>query len=140
MSRVSNTSLARATLAQLKSGKNMAQATKSLAAYLTLERRLGDSQAIIREVERILLSEDGKLYVHATSAFALSEVQMAEITKIFAEQTGAKDIIIHQTIDSDVIGGVRLQTADHQLDLTVQRQLQRLKHAKIELAHSAITD
>ena len=68
------------------------------------------------------------------SAHALSEAQKAQISTIFGKATDAKEIILQETIDPDVIGGVRLQTADHQLDLTVQRQLQRLKHATIDRA------
>lgn len=127
--KASNAAIARALLAQYKDGKKMDQLVRSLAAFLTTEHRQADAQAIVRELERILFNTEGKLYVHAASAYALGDTQKAEITRIFSQQTAAKDVIIQETIDPDVIGGVRLQTADHQLDLTVQRQLQRLKHA-----------
>lgn len=131
----SNGKIARALLSELRSGKDIKQVTKSLAAYLTQERRLSDAGAVVRELERLLLNEEGRLYVHSTTAFPLSEQQKTEISQMFAKASRAKDIIIQESIDKDVIGGVRLQTADHQLDLTVQRQLQRLKHANV--AHTA---
>lgn len=127
MAKETNTVIARALLADLQDGKSMQTVTASLAAYLVEERRIGDLNAILRDIERQLLVREGKLYVHATTAHALDEAQAATIKQIFAEQTGAKDIVIEETINKDVIGGVRLQTADHQLDLTVRRQLQRLK-------------
>lgn len=132
MSKQSTTIIARALLAELRLGKDMQQVTKSLAAYLTVERRTRDAQAIIRELERLLLQEEGKLYVHAASAHKLAESQKKQIVEIFKEVTTATEIIVQESIDTDVIGGVRLQTADHQLDLTVQRQLQRLKHASMD--------
>lgn len=125
----SNASIARALLAEFKDGKDINTVVKSLAAYLITERRQADTQAIVRELEKLLLEERGKLYVHATVANSLSDQQISQIMDIFASNSTAKDIIIQQTIDKDVIGGVRLQTADQQLDLTVRRQLQLLKNA-----------
>lgn len=127
--KASNAAIARALLALYNEGKKMDQLVRSLAAFLTTEHRQADAQAIVRELERLLLNTEGKLYIHASSAYALGEVQKAEISRIFNQQTTAKEVIIQETIDPDVIGGVRLQTADHQLDLTLQRQLQQLKHA-----------
>ena len=132
MSSQSTTAIARALLSELRGGKDMSQVVHSLAAYLTAERRTKDAQAVVRELERLLLQEEGKLYVHATSAHKLSEAQKKRIAELFTEVSDAKEIIVQESIDTDVIGGVRLQTADHQLDLTVQRQLQRLKHASID--------
>ncbi len=127
--KASNAAIARALLSLVNEGKKMDQLIQSLAAFLTTEHRQADAQAIVRELERLLLNTEGKLYVHASSAYSLGKTQKAEITRIFSQQTAAKEVIIQETLDPDVIGGVRLQTADHQLDLTVQRQLQRLKHA-----------
>lgn len=125
----SNASIARALLAEFNDGKDITTVVKSLAAYLITERRQADTQAIVRELEKLLLEERGKLYVHATVANSLSDQQISQIKDIFASNSTAKDVIIQQTIDKDVIGGVRLQTADQQLDLTVRRQLQLLKNA-----------
>lgn len=127
MAKESNSTIARALLADLTVGKSTQDISRSLAAYLIEERRMGDLSTILRDIERQLLQQDGKLYVQAETAHSLSAQQSAEIQKIFMAQTGAKQVIIQETINPDVIGGVRLTTADHQLDLTVRRQLQRLK-------------
>ena len=46
---------------------------------------------------------------------------------MFGSAEGVKKVIIEETIDKTVIGGVRCETAEKRLDLTVHRQLQRLK-------------
>ena len=127
MAKESNSTIARALLADLQAGKDKQAVTASIAAYLVEERRLGDLQAIIREVERRLLANEGKLYVHVTTAHALSEAQTDQIKQIFSARTDVKEIIIEETLDTGVIGGVRCETADQRLDLTVRRQLQQLK-------------
>lgn len=128
MAKESNATIARALLADISAGKSAKTIATSLAAYLIEERRLNDVSAILRDLERQLMAKESKLYVHAETAHALAAQQVAEIAKIFTEATGAKEVIIQETINSDVIGGVRLTTADQQLDLTVRRQLQRLKN------------
>lgn len=127
MAKESNNIIAQALLTDLKSGKDYKKSVDSLAAYLVEEKRLVDLKAVIRDVEKILLSSEGTLYVHATSAFELDQKMVDEITDLFQKQSGAKKVIVEQTIDKSVIGGVRCETVDYTLDLTLRRQLQRLK-------------
>ena len=127
MSKQSNKAIAHAVVAELKAGRSMKRVSKSLASYLIEERRLNDVGAIIRDVEKQLLVQDKTLYVHVTTAHGLSASTAKEITSMFADTSEAKRVQIEETINPDVIGGVRCETAEHRLDLTVRRQLQRLK-------------
>ena len=126
-SKSTNNQIARALLADLNNGKTMSSVTQSLAAYLIEENQLGSLGAILRDVERQLLRSEHKLYVRVESAHELSDETIGTIKKTFAGTTDAKHIIIEMTINPDVIGGVRCETAQQRLDLTVRRQLQRLK-------------
>ena len=127
MSKQSNKAIAHAVVAELKAGRSMKRVSKSLASYLIEERRLNDVGAIIRDVEKQLLVQDKTLYVDVTTAHGLSASTAKEITSMFADTSEAKRVQIEETINPDVIGGVRCETAEHLLDLTVRRQLQRLK-------------
>ena len=127
MSKQSNKTVARAVVAELKAGRSMKRVSKSLASYLIEERRMNDVGAIIRDVEKQLLVQDETLYVHVTTAHGLSASTQKELTTMFAQKSDAKRVHIEETINPDVIGGVRCETAEHRLDLTVRRQLQRLK-------------
>ena len=122
MARATNSTIARALLADIDAGKDMQTITESLAAYLVQERRLGDLNAILRDVERQLFTQRGVLYVHADVARPMSEQQKQDVTSIFQAQSGAKEVVIEETINKVVIGGVRLTTADLQQDLTERRQ------------------
>lgn len=127
MSIVSNAAIARALLADIANGTSMTDATSSLAAYLIEERRVNDTSAIVRDVERQLLVSKGDLYVRATTATPLNSEMKDQIRAMFGSAEGVKKVIIEETIDKTVIGGVRCETAEKRLDLTVHRQLQRLK-------------
>jgi len=110
MSKQSNKTVARAVVSELKAGRSIARVS-----------------AIIRDIEKQLLDQDETLYVHVTSAHDLSAAIKEEISDMFRNQSDAKHIHLEETINPDVIGGVRCETAEHRLDLTVRRQLQRLK-------------
>ena len=127
MSKQSNKTVARAVVSELKAGRSIARVSASLASYLIDERRMNDVGAIIRDIEKQLLVQDDTLYVHVTSAHDLSAAIKKEISDMFRDQSDAKHIRLEETINPDVIGGVRCETAEHRLDLTVRRQLQRLK-------------
>ena len=126
--KVSNKTIATALIADINKGKSVQDLTKSLAAYLVEERRQGDLQAILREVETRLFVDKQILYVHAVTAHELSDKQRQDIKNIFLAESNAKEVVIEETIDKSVLGGVRCETADQRLDLTVRRQLQSLKN------------
>ncbi|MDQ5886562.1 MAG: hypothetical protein QG628_959 [Patescibacteria group bacterium] len=126
MSKVNNSTIARAVLSSLENGQKSEQVTASLAAYLIEEKQVGDLGAIIREIERLQLSGRDTLYLHVTSARTLDDSILSPMIEKFKQKTGASKVIVEHTINKGVIGGVRCETADQRLDLTVRRQLQRL--------------
>lgn len=122
----SATTIARTVLEKLEAGEPQTQVIRSLAAYLVTERQTGLLGTIVREVQRLLLNQREVCYVHVTSAYPLASAQREHIAALFKLQTQAERVVLEETLDNDVIGGVRCETADQLLDLTVRRQLQRL--------------
>lgn len=129
MAKASNIAIADALLRQFRSGLEPDKIAEGLAAFLIEERRIGDKNAILRDVERQLFNLESTLYVRTTSASELTAELNQQISEIFSKSTEAKKVIISSEINQDVIGGVRCQTTDLILDLTIRRQLQQLKGA-----------
>ena len=99
----------------------------SLAAYLLEERRTGDVDSLLRDVQAVW-AESGYVEVVATSAHELTPQVVrdieAEARKIYPE---AKRIAVTARLDPEVVGGVRLDFAGHQLDLSIAARLQQFK-------------
>lgn len=95
----------------------------TLAAYLVQNRRSGELDDIMREVSRQREASDATAEITATSAFKLNEATKKAITALL----GNKKTIINEVIDAEVLGGVRLETSEMQLDLTVRNRLNQLK-------------
>ncbi|MEK7594915.1 MAG: F0F1 ATP synthase subunit delta [Patescibacteria group bacterium] len=110
----------------LKSGSSK-QLSQEIAAYLLSERRVNELDSILRDVQGDW-AKAGIVDVIASSAFPIAPVAKADITKQIKQlYPDAKQIIITEVRDPEVIGGVKLMLADKQLDLTVEAQLNKFK-------------
>ncbi len=96
---------------------------KTIADYLVQERRTGELDAIMREVLRQRHNKDGISEVTLSSAFPLSKKTKASIAAL----VGGKNVVINENIDTDLLGGVRVESNEEMLDLTVRTRLNRLK-------------
>lgn len=100
---------------------------REIAAYLLSTGRTGELGSLARELVR-LRAAAGTVEVAAVSAHKLSPAALAEVKKrARALYPSAKHLSISEVIDPAVIGGVRLELVDQQLDLTVRTRLNRFK-------------
>ncbi len=110
----------------LKSGVSK-RFSQEIAAYLLSERRTGQLESIMRDVQGDW-AEAGRVEVIASSAHPLTASVTADIKKQIKKlYPKAQTIIVTEQYDPEVIGGVRLSLADQQLDLTVQAKLNKFK-------------
>jgi F0F1-type ATP synthase delta subunit len=100
---------------------------QEIAAYLLATGRTGDLNSIAREM--ILdRASTGIVEVSVISAHEISADVREEITgQVRKFYPNAKQIILNEQIDGNVIGGVRLEFPDSQLDLTIRNKLNRFK-------------
>jgi F-type H+-transporting ATPase subunit delta len=99
----------------------------SVAAYLLDERRTGELDSLMRDVQADWAA-DGFVEVIVYSAHELSDQVRrdvsAEARKLYPH---AKRVELTQEINPDLIGGIRLEFSNRQLDLSVQSELNKFK-------------
>ena len=102
---------------------------REIAAYLLSEGRVNELDSLLRDVQADW-AEAGHVEVTARSAFPLSAAVRAdikrEVKKIYPS---AKQIVINEVIDPEVVGGVRLNLPHRQLDLSIRTKLNSFKQA-----------
>lgn len=126
MSKVTNQKIAQAISSLLTEGADTKSISSSLAAYLIEERRTGDADNILRQVERIR-SQQGIREVAVTGAFAPSDGIVQSIRTVFSDYYGqVKTLAIKYYRQPEVIGGFRAETSDALLDFTITSRLQHL--------------
>lgn len=108
-------------------GGSVDELSREVAAYLLKERRVNELDSLMRDVQADR-AEAGIVEVIASSAHVLDSGTKADIAKqIKAIYPNAKQIIVTEAHDSDIIGGVRLSLANQQLDLSVEAKLNKFK-------------
>ena|SRR5665213_2814064 len=125
--RVSRTKLAKLVAEQtLKDGLSKKQENE-IAAYLLSEQRTSELDSLLRDVGEIW-AERGFVDVRAVSAHPINEGVKAdiksEVKKTFPK---AHKIMITSVHDPEVIGGIRLEFANRQHDLSVRSKLDKFK-------------
>jgi len=103
------------------------QLSYEVAAYLLSERRVNELDSILRDVQSDWAAA-GFVEVIASSAHPLTDEIRSEITsQIKRLYPDAKQILITEQNDPEVIGGVKLSLANQQLDLSVEAKLNKFK-------------
>jgi F0F1-type ATP synthase delta subunit len=101
--------------------------SREVAAYLLSERRTSELASILRDIQ-FDWAESGFVEVLAASAYPLSARVKLDIKKQIKQlYPRAKQIIVTEIHDPSVIGGVRLNLANQQLDLSVKAKLNKFK-------------
>jgi F0F1-type ATP synthase delta subunit len=99
---------------------------KMLAAYLVENNLTDRSDAIINDVAREIFARNGDLLVSVTSARPLTAGLRDDIKQLLRHHTGAKHVILDESVDPSVLGGILARTPDAELDLTVRSKLKQL--------------
>lgn len=93
-----------------------------VAAFLIDTRRTREVELIVRDIEQAL-ADRGIVVADVTSAFPLTD----SLKESIKELVGGQQLILRETVDASVLGGIRLSTPGQRLDATLKRKIQALK-------------
>jgi F0F1-type ATP synthase delta subunit len=100
---------------------------QEIAAYLLETGRTGQLNSLAREIIKDR-ADNGIVEVTAVVARELSDGVRSEIeSQVRSIFPGAKQIILNEQVDKNIVGGVRLEFPDSQLDLSIRNKLNRFK-------------
>ncbi len=106
---------------------DMPALSREIAAYLLAERRTGELDSMMRDIMQYR-ADHGLVEVVAVTAHPINATVRADIEKRMKHlYPAATHIIVTERHDASVVGGVRLELANQQLDLTVRNKLNHLK-------------
>lgn len=103
---------------------------KKLAAYLIESHREREVDLIVRDIEAAL-AERGVLVADIASSRKLSNDATKEIQNFLKAATNATTIHLRESVDSTLLGGVRVAIPGKELDGTLRNKLNQLKASKI---------
>lgn len=98
-----------------------------IAAFLLEENRTTELDSLLRDIEQYR-AEHGIAEATAVTARQLSDKVKADVKDLLKQHySHIKTVILDEEIDSQVVGGIRIDMAQEQLDATIQSKLNTFK-------------
>jgi F-type H+-transporting ATPase subunit delta len=127
---IGNPALAPARLAELiaSAAPGLSKSQKDLLSVLAENERLAALTEISAMYETLRNEAERVLAAEVTSAYPMSDAQVAEITGLLEKKHGKKvKVSVH--VDLDLIGGVSIAIGDEVMDASVRGKLARMQSA-----------
>lgn len=121
MAKATNRDIAEAVL-ELSGKYSGKKLSRAVATYLTHEHRTADLDAVMRQVASLRQQKHGVSEVTITSARPVD----GKVKKRLLDMIEGKKIV-NEVIDKSVLGGMRLESDELLLDLTVRNRINTLK-------------
>jgi F-type H+-transporting ATPase subunit delta len=126
MARLSRRTIAKYIADQLIAEADSDTLIQQLAAYLVDTRRTKELSLIVRDIQ-YFMAEAGSVYGVVTTATVLPAATQKAVEAYVKQHTGANTVSLENSIDADVIGGVKISIPGRELDATIHHSLNILK-------------
>ncbi|HEX5796999.1 MAG TPA: F0F1 ATP synthase subunit delta [Candidatus Saccharimonadales bacterium] len=121
-------SLAEDVAMRLRGARKPKGLAKEIAAYLIENDKTAEINSLERDIIEIRSEKTGVVELTAITAHPLQQKQLDEIKRNVKKLYPAcKEVIVDQVQDDSLIGGIRLEFANHLLDLSASSKLNKLR-------------
>ncbi len=118
------------TLYDLTDGQSKPEIQKSVAAfarYIYKERKLRLADKIIGQFGKIYDKNNGIVEAEIVTRKKLGEAELKKTKSYIKERYGAKEVIVKNIIDENIMGGVIVRVGDEVMDGSIAGRLGALK-------------
>lgn len=105
------------------------QIIPQLAAYLYESGRAKEVDLLIRDIDSALNS-NGYISAEISSHYKLDDNLRTELKTLLSKRYNSENINISESIDSGLLGGIKIKTADEEFDGSLRRKINSLKMTK----------
>ena len=129
MSTISNNDIARAIylVSKDKTNAELHEVDKKVVKFLARRRLLSKSGDILERLNTIINQESERIVAKVSSAKKLKEESKRELILLLKKRYGAKEVVITETLDEKLLGGIRIEVGDEIIDLTAKNKIKRLQ-------------
>jgi len=108
---------------QLIAQRPVAEIARELGSVLIASRRQKEADLLVSDIAWELEHRGQTANTKLTSAFPLTQSLKEEIQSFVKQAAKVDSVILDEQIDKNVLGGVRIETAQHAWDKTLARAL-----------------
>lgn len=123
---LSRRQVARSVAARLLAGEDTTIVLRQLAAYLVVNRLQKQLTMYVGDIE-YELAQAGTVVANVTTARTLAPELRQQLIDYVQTETSARRVVLEESIDPAIIGGVIVRTPTLALDASVATKLKRLR-------------
>ena len=129
MATISNNTIARAIYLSTKDkkGAELSLSENKIVKFLARRRLLSKSKDILLNLNTIINQAEGKVIVKIKSAHKLQDETKKYLTHSLKNRYGAKEIILAESLEEKLLGGMRIEVNDEVIDLSVKNKIEKLQ-------------
>ena len=129
MATLSNNDIARAIylVSKDKTHTELHDVNKKVVEFLARRQLLSKTPDILERLDKIINYESEKIVVKVSSARKLKEELKKELIFFLNKRYKVKEVVLTETLDEKLLGGVRLEINDEIIDLTVKNKIKKLQ-------------
>jgi F-type H+-transporting ATPase subunit delta len=129
MTTLSNNDIARAIylVSKDKTTAELHDVNKKVVKFLARRRLLSKSKDILGRLSKIINHENKRIIVKILSAKKLKEELKKKLIFFLEKHYKAKEVVIEETLDEKLLGGMRIEVNDEIIDLTVRNKIKKLQ-------------
>lgn len=126
---ISRRKLAASIAERLNSDESQSLIIKQLAAYIIEHNLESEADRIVADINSQLVRY-GKVLTKVVTARPLDSSTRQQIIDYMQQSTGDKvEVVLSESVDPEIIGGIIIETPDQRLDISVVSQLKQLHNA-----------
>lgn len=111
-----------------KKGAELNAVLENVAKFLDKNKLLNKKEDIIKRLESLKDKEESRIRVSLESKNKLKKESIANILHFLKHYYKAKDAEIEETINENLIGGVKIQVGNDIIDMTLRNQIKQLQN------------
>lgn len=127
MTKVSRRALARYGVDRLVAGVSLSKIAAELASILVGSRRQAEASLLISDIMTELENRGLVARVNLVSARSLPDKLTQQIDNFVRQAAGVNKTILNQQVDKALLGGLRIETANHAWDFTLSKQIESMR-------------
>ncbi len=124
--RLTRRQVARYAAQELVSGADTTKLVKQLAEWLKETKSLRSSGLLVEDIKYFLAHDHDTLYAQVTTAHEVSQKLLDDVTALLSRE-GYATVVVDQTKDESLLGGLIVRTSDKELDASVARGIKHIK-------------
>lgn len=130
MQKLSRRRVASYAAGQLAKKQSPMKLANYLAAYLVESKQVAQVELLIKDIEAVLAAKHNVVTADVMTARPLSEALRTSIRTLVTNTHGAAEVIINESVEPELIGGLAITTPNGHFDGSVRKKLQHLQAMK----------